>query len=226
MIKSLSISLLGLLTANIAIGAGLAAADDGGNPTPVSLSTLAAKADLVAVAQVKDTDYVYTRSFPSEGSAYLKILIAYKYDQVDEDIVEVYDKGLHPNECYFENPTVLEEGRRFLVFFRHDPEDPENYLGLAEGCALEILVTEDNRYALKYPVTGINLEDDLDSLVTEYDFRDNYALISEESLTPFVRDELLSEGLIIPYQDGFKYTQGVDLSIARKLIGAEALKPE
>jgi len=224
MIKSLSIALMGLLTANIAIGAGLAAVDDGENPTPVRLSTLAAKADLVAVAQVKDTDYVYTRSFPTEGSAYLKILIAYKYDQADEDIVEVYDKGLHPNECYFENPTVLEEGRRFLVFFRHDPEDPENYLGLAEGCALEILVTEDNRYALKYPVTGIDLEDDLDSLVTEYDFRDNYALISEESLTPSVRDELLSEGLIIPYQDGFKYTHGVDLSSARNLIGAEALK--
>ncbi len=116
---------------------------------PVSLSELAEKADLVAVAQVKDTDYVYTRSFPSEGSAYLKILIAYKLKPETGEIIEVYEKGLHPNECYFENPTVFEEGRRYLVFFRLDPEDPGIYRGLAQGCALEILVTEDNRYALK-----------------------------------------------------------------------------
>jgi hypothetical protein len=32
--------------------------------------------------------------------------------------------------------------------------------------------------------------------------------------------------LIIPYQDGFKFTHGVALSSARKLMGAEALKPE
>ena len=143
--------------------------------TPVSLSALAAEADLVAVAQVKDTDYVYTRSFPSEGSAFLRILIAYKQNNADEEIIEIYEKGLHPNECYFENPTVLEEGRRYLVFFRLDPDDPENYRGLAEGCALEILVTGNNGYALKYPIKGIDLTDDLDKLAIKYDFRDNYA---------------------------------------------------
>ena len=31
---------------------------------PISLSGLAMKADLVAIAQVKDTDYVYARSYP------------------------------------------------------------------------------------------------------------------------------------------------------------------
>jgi len=190
----------------------------------ISLTELAAKADLVAVAQVKDTDYVYTRSFPSEGSAFLKILIAYKHNQPEAEIVEIYEKGLHPHECYFENPTVFEEGRRYLVFFRHDPEDPKNYLGLAEGCALEILVTEDNRYALKYPISGINLSDKLEDLVTNYDFRDNYALITEESITPKLRDELLTKGLIIPYQDEYKFTSGVELSSARQLIDSDALK--
>ena len=110
--------------------------------SPVSLSELAMKADLVAVAQVKDTDYVYARSFPNEGSAFFKILIAYKLNNPVEEIIEVYDKGLHPNECYFENPTVFEEGRRYLVFFRLDPEDPEIYRGLTEGCALELFVAE------------------------------------------------------------------------------------
>jgi len=193
--------------------------------TPVSLSALAAKADLVAVAQVKDTDYVYTRSFPSEGSAYLKILIAYKRNKPNEEIIEVYEKGLHPGECYFENPTVFEEGRRYLVFFRLDPEDPENYRGLKQGCALEILVTSDNRYALRYPVENIDLTDNMDELAVKYDFRDNYALVSEDSLTPTKRDNLLARGLIIPYQGQFKYTHGIDLTVARNLISAEALKP-
>lgn len=191
---------------------------------PVSLSELAEKADLVAVAQVKDTDYVYTRSFPSEGSAYLKILIAYKLDRTAGEIIEVYEKGLHPNECYFENPTVFEEGRRYLVFVRLDPDDPEDYLGLAQGCALEILVTDENRYALKYPVEGIGLSDKLDELAVVYDFRDNYALIPEESLAPARRDELLTRGLIIPYQGQFKYTKGVDLTAIRKLMFQETTR--
>ena len=200
-------------------------ADTEHNTSPASLSSLAAKADIVAVAQVKDTDYVYTRSFPSEGSAFLHVLITYKPGKTGEEIIEVYEKGLHPNECYFENPTVFEEGRRYLVFFRRDPEDPEKYRGLAEGCALEILVTADNRYALKYPIEGIDLADNLDELVTQYDFRDNYALVSDESLSPAVRDDLLTRGLITPHQGKFKYTHGVDLTTARKLISTEALKP-
>jgi hypothetical protein len=40
-----------------------------------------------------------------------------------------------------------------------------------------------------------------------------------------VRNDLLERGLIIPYQGNYKYTHGVDLTAARKLISAEALKP-
>jgi hypothetical protein len=192
---------------------------------PISLAELALKSDIVAVAQVKDTDYVYAHSFPNEGSAFLKILIAYKLNNPVEEIVEVYEKGLHPNECYFENPTVLEEGRRYLVFFRLDPEDPEIYRGLAQGCALELFVTEDNRYALKYPIDGLKLADKLDTLVGEFDYHDNYAVVSDEDLTPEIRNDLLERQLIIPYQDNYKYTHGIDLTAVRSLISNEALKP-
>lgn len=192
---------------------------------PISLSELAMKSDIVAVAQVKDTGYEYAHSFPNEGSAYLKILIAYKLNNPVEEIVEVYDKGLHPNECYFENPTVFEEGRRYLVFFRLDPEDPEIYRRLPEGCALELFVTQENRYALKYPVDGIKLTDELEHLVREFDYHDNYAVVSDESLTPEVRNELLEQKLIIPYQGNYKYTHGIDLTAVRSLISTEALKP-
>jgi hypothetical protein len=195
-----------------------------GNEPPASFTTLATQADLVAVVQVKDTDYVYTRSFPSEGSAFLKVLISYKPSKTTEEIIEVYEKGLHPHECYFENPTVFEEGRRYLVFLRSNPEDKDSYRGLAQGCALEILVAADNRYALKYPVDGIALSDKLEQLAVNCDFRDDHALLAEESISPAERDSLLASGLVIPYQDGFKYTQGIDLTAARNLISAEALE--
>jgi hypothetical protein len=191
---------------------------------PISLSELAAKADLVAVVQVKDTDYVYTRSFPSEGVAILDILIQYKINQPQEKFIEVYEKGLHPNECYFEDPAYSAEGRRYLVFFRVDPQDPEYYLGLEEGCALEIFVTQDNQYALKYPVDGIRLTDKLDELLTFFTFRDNHALVSEDSISPSQRDDLLERGMITPYQDQFKYTHGIDLSAARRLINTGSFK--
>ena len=191
----------------------------------VSLSALAAKADLVALVQVRDTDYVYTRSFPSEGSAFLGVLIAYKPGNNSEEIIEVYEKGLHPHECYFENPSVYDEGRRYLVFLRRNPDDAESYRGLEQGCALEILVAEDNRYALKYPLDGIALTDKLDHLVLSYDFHDTHALVSEEDLPPVERDALLAKGLIVPYQEGFKYTHGIDLTAARSLISSEALNP-
>ena len=190
----------------------------------ISLNDLAAKADLVAVAQVKDTDYVFTRAFPSEGSAFLNVLIAYKPTNLPEQIIQINEKGLHPNECYFENPTVLEEGRRYLVFLRRDPDDSESYRGLPEGCALEILVTEENRYALRVPVDGIDLANKLDHLVMKYDYRDNYALVNEDVLSPALRDDLLASGWLIPYQGKYKYTHGIDLTEARKLISADSLR--
>lgn len=194
------------------------------NAAGTSLSELASQADLVAVVQVVDTDYIYTRAFPSEGTAILKILIRYKANQADETYVEVYEKGLHPNECYFETPEFYFEGRRHLVFLRLDPDDPELYRGMPQGCALEILVTEDNTYALKYPVEGIQLKDAFDQLATGYGFKDQHALVAEEQLSPAARDELLALGLIVPYEDQFKYTHGVDLTVVRKLIGREALE--
>jgi hypothetical protein len=171
-----------------------------------------------------DTDYVYTRSFPSEGSAFLRILIGYKLNHPVEEIIEVFESGLHPYECYFETPDVTEEGRRFLVFFRLDPENQERYRGLAEGCALEILVAQDSRYALRYPVEGIALSENLVDLASPFDFRDNYALVEEETLSPADRDAMLSDGHIIPYLDEYKYTHGIDLTTIRRLIDTDALK--
>lgn len=189
----------------------------------VSLTDLALAADLVALAQVRDTDYRRQREIPVSGSAFLEILIAYKSGR-RSDVVEVYEKGLHANECYFPDRTVFEEGRRYLLFLRRDPEEPERYRGLPQGCALEILVTQDNRYALRYPPSGVRLDDPLEELARPMNFADRYAQVADETLPPAERNALLDAGRIEPAGDGYwRYTWGVDLSDLRRLIDPAAL---
>ena len=190
---------------------------------PPSLADLAKSADMVVLAQVRDTDYRMRRELPVSGSAYLAVLIPYKQDQAI-DLVEVYEKGLHAHECYFPNPTVLEEGRRYLLFLLRDPEDAERYRGLPQGCALEILVDSDNRYAVRYPADGIAYRDDLAGLNTEMTFSDAYSLVPDEDLLPDRRNALLQGGYIEAHDDNtWRYTQGIELGKLRRHIGQAAL---
>lgn len=190
----------------------------------VSLSELAARSDLVALAQVRDTDYRRQREIPVSGSTYLRVLIPYKGATRDE-LVEVYERGLRDYECYFPNPTVFEEGRRFLLFVVRDSEDPERYRGHLQGCALEVLVDEGNHYALRYPADGILLSDDLAALARPTRFADGYSVIEDEELLPARRDSLLAAGAIVAAGDGqWRYTQAVPLDEARRLIAPEALE--
>jgi len=208
--------------------------------SPIGLASLADKADVIVLGQVKDTDYFYRHEYPVSGSAYIKVLIPYKSDQ-PIDLIEVYEKGLHENECYFPNPTVFEEGRRYLLFLKQDPDKPERFRGLAEGCALDVLVDGNNQYALRYPVTGIALADPLSDLARVMAFSDSYALENEESLTSTERNILLESGLIMPWEPSsddvepgvlgvpqnryqgqqWIYTSGIDLTAFRKLLESE-----
>ena len=219
-------------------------AKDDISTSPVSLAELAQKADAIMLAQVKDTDYFYRHEYPVNGSAYLKVLIPYKLNH-PVDIVEVNERGLHENECYFPNPTVFEEGRRYLLFLKKDPENPEHFRGLAEGCALDVLVDENNQYALRYPVSGIELSDSLEELAREMTFSDPYAIENEDSLTSTQRNILLEAELIRPYlassvevePDAFAvpgknyegkqwiYTKAIDLTAIRQLMELEGINP-
>lgn len=185
------------------------------------LADLAATADLVAVVRVTGTDYVYTRDFPSEGSAYLSILIPYKPAHLKQDLVEIYEKGLHAHECYFEDPEYFGEGRRYLGFFRKDPKNPDAFRGLPAGCALEVLVTADNRYALRLPLDGFELGNTLEQFASEMDFRDRHAVLDEDAVSPDRRNTLLEQGLLKRHGDGYIYTRGIDLTTARGLLGLE-----
>lgn len=190
---------------------------------PPSLSELAAKADLIAVVRVLDTDYEYTREFPTGGSAFLEVLIPYKVSRPLEDIIEVYEEGLHDGECYFRNPTVLEEGRRHLVFLKFHPEVEDQYQGLESGCKLEVLVTADNSYALRYPVSGMDVADDLGSVAREMTFADSYAVLTFEESDAAERVELVENGYLVREGELYRYTHGVPISEVRKLMGPDAL---
>lgn len=212
MLRNLTLALLLCLSPVPAQEAGKPAARS------ISLAELAAQADLVVLAQAKDTDYLRRRDIPVSGSAYLKVLIPYKSDG-PLDILEIYEKGLHPNECYFPNPTVFEEGRRYLLFLRKDPEVETRYRGLPQGCALDVLVNDKNQYALRYPADGISLSDPLESLATEMKFSDSYAIVSDTELLPAVRDAMREAGDIIPHSPGqWIYTRGIPLAHIRELM--------
>ena len=191
----------------------------------VSLAELAANADLVVLAQTKDTDYLMRRGIPVSGSAYLKVLIAYKTDST-ADLIEVYEKGLHDHECYFPNPSVFEEGRRYLLFLKKDAEDEERYRGLPQGCSLDVLVDSNNRYAVRYPVNGIVFSDPVGELAHEMRFSDGYAIVDDDTLLPAQRDAMQAAGQIKPY-DGpgrrWIYTRAVSLTDLRELMGPENL---
>ena len=190
---------------------------------PVTLADLAARADLVAVVRVLDTDYEYTRGFPSGGTAFLQVLIAYKVGRPLENIIKVYEEGLHAGECYFENPTVWEEGRRHLVFLKFSPEVEDQYNGLPGGCKLDVLVSRDNRYALRYPVSEMTLADDLKPFAQSMDFSDEYAYVGNENISPGERQALLEAGYLVRDGQRFAFTHGIELSVIRRLMGPDAL---
>jgi hypothetical protein len=208
---------------------------------PLSLEQLAEAADLVALVQVADTDYQFTREFPSGGSAFLRVLIPYKVSRPLEDLLEVYEEGLHEYECYFPTVDVGQVGRRYLVFLTFSRDVKEQYNGLAQGCALEALVTRDNRYALKYPLEGMALSEDYTSSARAMVFADENALISDEDISPDRRNRLLEGGWLIreeaspeepddPFSPApsesevqYRFTHGIELSEARRLLGPDAL---
>jgi hypothetical protein len=229
-----------LLAALLAAGsAALPAAEpwDSGKPS-VTLAELARKADFIALAQVRETDYRRQREIPVSGSAYLSILIPYK-GQPEAGIVEIYEKGLHAAACYFPTPTVFEEGRRYLLFLRRDPDRPARYRGLAEGCAIDVLVDSDNRYAVRLPLTGMAVSDRLQGRARTLQFRDPYALVDDASLPPALRNAMQAAGQIVPYEPDatagdsaaytppeqdtrldrvWRYTQGISLGEFRELL--------
>ena len=168
-------------------------------------------------------------------------MIPYKVSRPLEDFLEVYEEGLHEYECYFPTVDVGQVGRRFLVFLSFSEDVAEQYNGLPQGCALEALVTWDNRYALKYPLENIALSEDYAAHSTEMEFADENALVAEDDISPDQRNRLMEGGWLLreifeeetpsdplfpvttDREIRYRFTHGIDLSTARQLLGPDAL---
>ena len=193
-----------------------------------SLAELAEEADLIAVARVEQVDYEKTRSFPSAGSAFLEILIPYKGDVAQGDWIEVKEKGLADSACYYPEPDPFAfEGARFLVLLRADPKEKEVYRGVAPGCRIPVLVTQENRYAVLYPVEGLDLPEDLAERQT---YADPAAVVDAtdftrdqiEALEKDYRAEPVERGPYEPNHLLYTYTLGIPLGEVRRLMRLEA----
>ena len=77
---------------------------------PPTLETVATAADLVALVQVRDTDYRTQRDIPVSGSAFLRILIAYKADR--DEVRALHDAAGIPFVEVFVDCALDEAERR------------------------------------------------------------------------------------------------------------------
>jgi len=185
------------------------------------LSTLAAESDLVALAQVTATEYEYIRGFPSKGFATLRILIPYKLP-VELDLVQVAEEGLKENECYFPETSVWQEGQRFLVFLTH--QEVDQFKGHPKICALPVLVTDGNQYAMRLPQDAIDIGAEGQALVQELVYLDPAARIDATELTSTAIAQMVEEQDLRQIGDELIYTRGIELTDVRRLIGPDALE--
>ncbi len=214
---------------------------DGPTAVPASellrLDQLAAASDLVALVQVVETKYEYRRGFPISGSGYLRVILPYKADQ-RYSLIEVSEEGIN-NSCYFPTTAMWDEGQRFLVFLSHDDDevpdyrnpDPDQdpaYHGLrfrshSATCALPVLVTENNQYAIRYPLDSIAWDEAALAAVQEMNFTDPDAHVPTEDMTRTAVAGFSERYAARQQGDSLVYTKGVYLSDVRRLMGPDAV---
>ncbi len=190
--------------------------------TPLPARQLAAESDVVALVQVDRVDYEKRRGFPVSGAAWLRVLIRYKVpDPID--YIKVAEEGFGPDRCYFDDYPLWAERPRYLVFLKHT--DGHEFEGHRGGCKLEVLVTEDNRYAIRFPQAGLLLDSDNEALVQELTFQGPGAFVDVSELTSLGREALLKDHHMIDAGDNrYRYTRGIRLEDFRQhVIGADNL---
>lgn len=196
-------------------------------PEP-TLSSLASGADFIGIVQVDTLEYETMRDLPSEGYAILRVLVTYRHPgEVLEapEIIEVHEEGFEPDACYY--PERQNEGRRYLVFLEErtgeddEGRDKDGYEGTRPGCMLPVLITADNRFALRYPVPDVDIRDR--SVVRKMDFADPDAYVTAGDDLSYTRVDYMVENGWLQEADGNRhlFTTGIYLDDARTLMGLE-----
>lgn len=197
-------------------------------PEP-TLASLAREADFIGIAKVDTTEYETVRDLPSEGFAILRVLVTYRHpgEVLDApESIDVHEDGFGKDACYY--PERRNEGRRYLVFLKErtgkneEGEEKTGYRGMKPGCMLPVLISADNRFALRYPVPGVDIQDR--SVIQEIEFADPDAFITAGQELSYTRAEYMVENGWLREADGDRhiYTTGIYLSDARQLMDLDA----
>lgn len=182
-------------------------------------------ADVVAIAQVINIDYIKTRELNAQGQAFLRVRVPYKGVQKDELLI-VSSKGFEDHVCYY--PDREGEGQRYLVFLKNSSNEGE-YHGFKPFCQMQVLLTDTGEYALRYPMDA-SLDIDSD-LVKEITFNDPHAVIDATEWTGISREQHQKKYATTLKEDSdmfqkyyyLTYTKGILMYQIRKLMN---IKPQ
>lgn len=190
-----------------------------------TLASLASEADFIGVVQVDTTEYETVRDLPSEGFAILRVLVAYRHPGEVLDApgsIDVFEDGFGKDACYY--PERQNEGRRYLAFLKErtgkdeQGKEKSGYRGMKPGCMLPVLIAADNRFALRFPVPGVDIQDR--SVIRKIDFADPDAFVIGGREVSYTHVEYMVEQnwMRKADDDRYVYTTGIYLSDARRLM--------
>jgi hypothetical protein len=187
-------------------------------PTPFEL---AAESDYVVMARLLIYEYEQRRDIPVEGKTWFDVLVPYKVPR-PVNRLRVVEEGFGDDKCYFDDIALYEDMPRYLLFLITDDEG--DVRGHPDVCALPILVTTDNRYVVRWPITRVTLDDDVEDLVQEFEFHGTGAFIDLSEMTSLRREDTIEELDLVQIERGkYRYTRGILLEDFRQLLGAENL---
>ncbi|MDT8449963.1 MAG: hypothetical protein RQ847_07280 [Wenzhouxiangellaceae bacterium] len=196
------------------------------------LAERAETSDLVVIARLERVKYRYRNEFPIEGEAWFRPLITYKSPPRSGGLIIVGEKGLHENECYFPRTNPWDEKPRYLLFLNRDP-DTDSVRGHPEGCAIEILVTDRNRYAARWPQPAFGGEHGrgdpaLAELAREMDFQGPMSRIDAGDMLAHQRRDRAERDFMRLDGTDLIPTRGIELTELRRLMqpGLETDQPD
>lgn len=190
-----------------------------------TLASLARGAGFIGLVKVDTTEYETIRDLPNEGFAILRVLVTYRHPGDVREApgsIDVYENGLGNDACYY--PERQNEGNRFLVFLNkrtgkdEQGEEKKGYEGARPGCMIPVFVTADNRYALRFPIPGLDIRDR--SVIRKIEFADPDAFVTAGKSLSYTNVDYMVENGWLREADGDRYvfTTGVYLSEARRLM--------
>ncbi len=201
-----------------------------GNQPLTTPAERAAESDYVVLAQLRIYKYETRRDIPVNGDTWFDVLVPYKVP-MPVDTLKVVEEGFGEGKCYFEDVELFGEMPRYLLFLIDNPDGGAGEVrGHPDGCAVPVVATTGNRYAVRWPIENMRFEGDAEALVQEFEFQGPGAFVDLSDLVGYRREEEIDRLHLVKADDDrgrreiYRYTRGIPLGEFRsKLIGSDNL---